>query len=84
MSFLQVVNEVKNQLSSRNLQEKAQIFIEVLRSPISIKDGVFYVSDKEYTENRFSDYLSIREHWMTMHEFDKLYNYFENVSKKDK
>ena len=84
MRFLQVVNEVKNQLSACSLQEKAQIFKEVLQSPISIKDGVFYVSNKEYTNSRFSDYLIIREHWMSMHEFDKLYSYFENVMKKDK
>jgi hypothetical protein len=55
MRFLQVVNEVKNQLSAYSLQEKAQIFKEILQCPISIKDGVFYVSDKEYTNNRFSD-----------------------------
>jgi hypothetical protein len=84
MRFLQVVNEVKNQLSSCSLQQKAQIFKEVLQSPISIKDGVFYISDKEYNNNRFSDYLIIREHWMSMHEFDRLYIYFENLNKKDK
>jgi len=83
MRFLQVVNEVKNQLSACSLEKKVQIFKEVLGFPISIEDGVFYVSGKEYTNNRFSDYLIIREHWMSMHEFDKLYLYFENLGEKE-
>lgn len=84
MRFLQVVDSVKNQLSAFPLQEKAQIFKEVLNCPITITDGVFYVSSKLYSENRMKDYLSIREHWMNMHEFDRLFNYFENLDQKDK
>ena len=84
MRFLQVVDEVKNQLSAISIQEKAQLFKEVLNCPINYSDGVFYVSSKQYTESRMRDYLSIREHWMNMHEFDRLFNYFENLKKKDK
>jgi hypothetical protein len=84
MRFLQVVDSVKNQLSAYSLQEKAQIFKDVLHCPITITDGIFYVSSKLYPEHRMKDYLSIREHWMNMHEFDRLFNYFENLKKNDK
>lgn len=84
MSFLKIVNSVKAQLTAYSIQEKTQIFKEILDYPISIRDGVFYVYDKEYDNIRYSDYLNIREHWMNVHEFDKLYNYFENLSGKDK
>ena len=84
MRFLEVVDSVKNQLKSISLEEKIAIFREVLHCPVSIRDGTFFVSNKEYDIHRMNDYLSIREHWMSMHEFDKLFNYFENISKKDK
>lgn len=84
MSFSKIVNSVKAQLASYSIQEKTQIFKEILDYPISIRDGVFYVYDKEYDNIRYSDYLNIREHWMSVQEFDKLYNYFEIVNKNDK
>jgi hypothetical protein len=83
MRFLQVVDEVKNQLSSFSIQEKASLFKEVLKCPISKKDGVFYISDKPYDDTRLSDYLQIREHWMSMQEFDALHTYFENKKVKE-
>jgi len=84
MSLLKIVNSVKSQLTAFSIQEKTQIFKEILDYPISIRDGVFYVHDKQYDDIRYSDYLNIREHWMSVHEFDKLYNYFEIVNKNDK
>ena len=84
MRFLQIVDLVKNQLNALPLKDKAILFKEVLEYPIHIKDGVFYVYNTEYTNVRFTDYLNIREHWMSMQEFDKLFNYFENLNKKDK
>lgn len=82
MGFLLVVDEVKNQLSFLTVQEKAKLFRDVLYHFIDIRDNMYYVSGKPYTLEQFSDYLKIREHWMSMSEFDKLYEYFRNLSKK--
>ena len=84
MRFLQVVDDVKNQLNSYSFKEKIEIFKTVLNCPIYEKNGIFYLSEKEYDETKISDYLKIREHWMSMHEFDKLHNYFQNTKEKDK
>lgn len=82
MGFLQVVDEVKNQLSVLTVQEKAKLFKDVLHYPINIEDNVFYISHKMYDFDGFSDYLKIREHWMCMSEFDRLYEYFAKLSRK--
>jgi len=84
MRFLQIVDSVKTQLNSYSVQEKVEIFKEVFNYPINYSDGVFYFSGNEYTEHRMSDYLSIRIHWMNMHDFNILFNYFENLKQKDK
>ena len=83
MEFLQVVKKVKEYLKTLSLQEKAILFKTLFQSPIEYKDGAFYLSDKEYTLNRTSDYFEIREHWMSMHEFDKLYEYIEINNKNE-
>lgn len=83
MEFLQVVKKVKEYLKTLSLEEKAILFKTLFQSPIEYKDGVFYLSDKEYTLNRTSDYFEIREHWMSMHEFDKLYEYIQNKIQKE-
>jgi hypothetical protein len=84
MDVLQVIEYVKNQLSNLFLEEKINIFKEVLNYPISVRDGVFYVYDKVYDRLRMNDYMQIQEHWMSMQNFDKLFNYFQNLNKKDK
>ena len=81
MEFLQVVKNVKEYLKMLSLQEKVILFNTLFNSPIEYKDGAFYLSGKEYTTNRVNDYFSIREHWMSMHEFDKLNQYIENKKK---
>lgn len=82
MGFLQVVDEVKDQLSVLSIQEKAKLFKDVLKYPILIEDGVYSIFNRSYDLNELSDYLKIREHWMSMNEFDKLFDYFTKLSKK--
>jgi Zn/Cd-binding protein ZinT len=82
MDFLKVVDEVKTQLSSFSVKQKAELFKEVLNYPISVKNGVFYVSGTAYDDVRLSDYLQIREHWMSMQELDTLHRYFGNTEIK--
>ena len=79
MKFLYVVEEVKTQIEAYSLQQKISLFKEVLNYPIDFRDGVFYVFGSPYDEDRMRDYLKIREHWMSMKEFDKLFMYFENT-----
>ena len=83
MEFLQVVKKVKEYLSKLSLQEKAILFNTLFQSPIEYKDGAFYLSNKEYSLGRTSDYFVIREHWMSMNEFDKLYKYIENKNENE-
>jgi len=82
MGFLQVVDDVKDQLSILSVQEKAKLFKDVLKYPITIEDGVYYIFNRSYDLNELSDYLKIREHWMSMSEFDKVFDYFGKLSQK--
>lgn len=82
MGFLQVVDDVKDQLSVLSVQEKAKLFKDVLKYPITIEDGVYYIFNRSYDLAELSDYLKIREHWMSMSEFDKLFDYFGKLSQK--
>lgn len=82
MGFLQVVDDVKDQLSVLSVQEKAKLFKDVLKYPITIENEVYYIFNRSYDLNELSDYLKIREHWMSMSEFDKLFDYFGKLSQK--
>lgn len=84
MDILKVVDYVNTELSTLFLEEKINIFKEVLNYPISIRDGVFYVYDKAYDRTRMMDYMRIQENWISMQDFDKLHDYFQNLNKKDK
>lgn len=77
MKFTEVCSVVKDRLKHMSLIEKVILFEEFFESPVKYKDGIFYYSGKESNETRVSDYLAIREHWMNVHEFDKLYYYFK-------
>ena len=83
MDFLKVVDEVKKQLNTFSIKQKAELFKEVLKYHISEKDGVFFISGNAYDNTRLSDYLKIREHWMSMQEFDVLHKHFENERTKE-
>ena len=76
MDFLHVIDSVKKSLNTLSIQEKTKLFKDVLNYPIDYIDGIFYVSSKEYSQDRIKDYLSIREYWMNLQEFNKLYYYF--------
>lgn len=83
MEFLQVVKTVKDYLITLSIEQKIDLFNKLFESPVSHKDGVFYLSNKEYDFNRMSDYFKIREHWMSLKEFDKMYQYLENLNKNE-
>lgn len=83
MDFIKVVEEVKQYLSTITLQEKILLLKNVCHAPLDHRDGVFYLNGKEYTEVRMRDYFKIREHWMSLHEFDKIYIYIQNTKKKE-
>jgi hypothetical protein len=83
MEFIKVIEEVKSHLSILSLQEKVLLLKNVCHAPLDYRDGAFYLNGKEYTEVRMSDYLKIKEHWMTVHEFDKIYLYLENTKKNE-
>lgn len=81
MEFFKVCAYVKEKLKEMSLEDKIILFKEFFRSPINYVDGAYFYTGKESDKNRVSDYLQIREHWMSMSEFNRLYNYFND--KKD-
>lgn len=78
MEFFKVCVYVKEKLKQMSVKDRTLLFKEFLRSPINYSDGVFYYNEKESTEHRISDYLQIREHWMGMSEYNRLYKYFND------
>jgi hypothetical protein len=83
MEFSQVVKIVKDYLITLTIEEKINLFVKMFNAPVSYKDGGFYLADTEYDINRMNDYFKIREHWMSVKEFDKLYEYIENSNKNE-
>jgi len=77
MKFTEVCSFVKDRLKTMPLKEKVTLFKVIFESPIKYENETYYYSDKESNETRVSDYIAIREHWMNVHEFDKLYYYFK-------
>jgi hypothetical protein len=84
MDILQVIEYVKNELKLLSLEDKINLFKEVLNYPISNRDGIFYVYDKVYDRVRMNDYIQIQENWISIQNFDKLCLHFQNLNKKDK
>jgi hypothetical protein len=78
MVCLQICNHVNEKLNKLSLEERIKIFKDLLNYPVDYIDEVYYhngsISDKEIV----SSYLQIRQHWMRMQEFDKLFEYFKN------
>lgn len=84
MEFLNVCENVKTHLKQMPLEEKVILFKDFFRSPINYKDGTFFYSGLSSNKTEVSAYLQIREHWMSMQEFDRLNDYFTNLDKLDK
>lgn len=84
MEFSKVCEYVNSKLKGMSLIEKINLFKDFFKSPIDYKDGVFYFSNKESTETRIADYISIRAHWMNTGEFDRLYDLFKSKETVDK
>lgn len=78
MKFTEVCSFVKDRLENMSLIERVIIFNKLFKSPVSYKDGIFFYNDEESNETRISDYLSIKQHWMSVGEFDTLYIHFKN------
>jgi hypothetical protein len=77
MKFSEVCDSVKLKLKEMPLEDKILLLKDMFRCPIDYKDGVYYFNTMPSDKVRISDYLQIREHWMSMNEFDRLYNYFK-------
>ena len=77
MKFTEVCCFVNDKLKQMSLKDRVILFDEFFKSPISYKDGTFFYNGIESNETRISDYLSIRQHWMSVGEFDKLYTHFK-------
>ena len=78
MEFFKVCSYVKEKLKQMSVKDRTLLFKDLLRSPINYYDGAFYYNGKESTEIRISDYLQIRQHWMSMSEYNRLYNHFND------
>ena len=84
MEFIKVCEYVLSKLKELSLEEKTIIFSNYFKCPISYRDGVFYYRGNESTLTEVSDYLSIKTHWLTVSEFDRLSEYFKNKEARDK
>lgn len=81
MEFFKVCGYVKEHLKQMSVEDKTLLFKDLMRSPINYVDGAYYYTGRESTKTIVSDYLQIREHWLSMSEYNRLYKHFND--KKD-
>lgn len=76
MEFEKVTAAVNKKLSEMSTQDKVLLLKKLFNFPIDYKDGVYSYGTHEWDENRMKDFLTINTHWMTVREFDRIYDYF--------
>lgn len=76
MNLLEVCVFVKDNLKKLSLQEKINVFREILNWNVQQDNSTFCYDGKEVNELNMTDYLEIRQNWLSITEIDKLYKYF--------
>lgn len=76
MEFQKVTAAVNKKLNEMTTSEKVILLKTLFNFPIDYKDDVFYYGVHEWDENRMKDFLTINTHWMSVREFDRIYDYF--------
>jgi hypothetical protein len=82
MDFSTVTKVVNEQLNNMSLPERVVLFRDIFKFPIDYKNGLYFYVHQEWEEVRMSDYLKIYQNWLDVHQFDRLYDYFEKLSDK--
>lgn len=77
MEFSKTCELVNGHLDEMNLPDKVNLLNKLFNYPISAKDEKYYYSHMEWDETRMSDFVKINIHWFNVHEFDKLFLYFQ-------
>jgi hypothetical protein len=74
----QVVDEKLNKMS---VKEKLFLFKELFQYPLDFKDEIYYYGHHEWDELKMSDFLSISQNWLTIPEYEKLYDFLNEKEK---
>lgn len=82
MEFSKICEFVDKNLNLLSLEKKITIFHDILKCPVKYTYCKYYYYDQEWDETKMKDFLAINQHWLTVRDYDKLYNYFSDVSEK--
>lgn len=77
MQFSEISKKVDDKLKTISLEEKINVFNEVLKFPISYKDGVYVYLGENCDEVKMRDFIEISQHWLSVKEYDKLHQHFK-------
>lgn len=80
MGFEQISEYVDVKLSTFNLDQKVLLFRDVLGYPVDFSLNKYFYLGQEWTDLRMKDFLSITQHWLSVKEYDKLYEHLKKLN----
>jgi len=80
MNFTQISDYVDSRLSTMELDQKVLLFKEVLKCPVDVTFNKYTYLGQEWTEVRMKDFMSITQHWLSVKQYDMLYEHFKKLN----